>query len=166
MVSAPTPTIDPTEPVGFLRRRSSTASSRRSRRRPTVIGPTIADGAVVYDEITSQADLPAGWRRRPGPGPIPARPSRRGPPVRLRGRPDRLEAVHLPAPGPLTIGRRDGGAVTFTAAERPTTPLAFLGVRACELAALGIQDRPPGGPAVDADYAPGGPRCSSSPSSA
>ena len=26
-----------------------------------VVGPTVRDGAVVYDEIASVADLPAGW---------------------------------------------------------------------------------------------------------
>ena len=26
-----------------------------------LIGPTIADGAIVYEEIRSTADLPAGW---------------------------------------------------------------------------------------------------------
>ena len=55
---------------------------------------------------------------------------------------------------PLTVGRRDGGAVSFSAVERPSVAYAFLGVRACELAALGIQDRVlKDGPAVDADYA-------------
>ena len=26
-----------------------------------VVGPTVRDGAVVYDEVASVADLPAGW---------------------------------------------------------------------------------------------------------
>ena len=26
-----------------------------------VIGPTVQDGAIVYDRITGLADLPAGW---------------------------------------------------------------------------------------------------------
>ena len=32
-----------------------------SRRGFRLIGPTARDGAIVYDEISSSADLPAGW---------------------------------------------------------------------------------------------------------
>ena len=54
---------------------------------------------------------------------------------------------------PLNVGRRDGKAVTFEPAPIDPPRLAFLGVRACELAALGIQDRVfLGGPYTDEDY--------------
>src|SRR5437879_5611354 len=26
-----------------------------------IVGPTVRDGAIVYDQLTSTADLPAGW---------------------------------------------------------------------------------------------------------
>ena len=32
-----------------------------TRRGFRLIGPTVRDGAIVYDEISSSADLPAGW---------------------------------------------------------------------------------------------------------
>ena len=28
----------------------------------TVVGPTVRDRAIVYDEVASTADLPRGWR--------------------------------------------------------------------------------------------------------
>jgi sulfhydrogenase subunit beta (sulfur reductase) len=31
------------------------------RRGYTVMGPTVADGAIVYGELRSSADLPVGW---------------------------------------------------------------------------------------------------------
>jgi hypothetical protein len=34
----------------------------------TLLGPTIADGAIVYDEIGGVADLPAGWGSDQSPG--------------------------------------------------------------------------------------------------
>ena len=34
----------------------------------TVIGPTVSDGAIVYDEIRSARDLPSGWSDEQGPG--------------------------------------------------------------------------------------------------
>ena len=33
-----------------------------------IIGPTIADGAVVYDELDSPAGLPHGWIADTAPG--------------------------------------------------------------------------------------------------
>jgi hypothetical protein len=32
-----------------------------SKRGHTIIGPTVRDQAIVYDEIRSDADLPVGW---------------------------------------------------------------------------------------------------------
>ena len=34
----------------------------------TVIGPIARDGAIVYDEVTSTGDLPAGWTDDQAPG--------------------------------------------------------------------------------------------------
>jgi hypothetical protein len=34
----------------------------------TVVGPTVRDGAVVYDEIASRDVLPIGWRSDAAPG--------------------------------------------------------------------------------------------------
>jgi hypothetical protein len=33
-----------------------------------VLGPTVRDGAIVYDEIAGAADLPAGWTDRQDAG--------------------------------------------------------------------------------------------------
>src|ERR1700761_3638917 len=33
-----------------------------------VLGPTLRDGAIVYDEIAGLADLPAGWTDRQSAG--------------------------------------------------------------------------------------------------
>ena len=32
-----------------------------ARRGFRLIGPTVRDGAIVYDDISTSADLPAGW---------------------------------------------------------------------------------------------------------
>ena len=119
-----------------------------------IVGPTTGDGAVVYDEIHGVDELPhgVGPTRRPGRYRLEQRGDDRlfdyviGPTAWKR--------FTFPPRVPLAVGRRDGGAVTFSAVERPEIAYAFLGVRACELAALGIQDRVlMDGPAVDADYA-------------
>ena len=33
-----------------------------------IIGPTVREGAIVYDEVTTAADLPAGWTATQAPG--------------------------------------------------------------------------------------------------
>lgn len=109
------------------------------------IGPTVRDGAIVYDEIRSTADLPRGWTDVQEAGTY-----------RLERRTD--EALFGYVVGPQSWKKylfppaerlwriaRDGRA--FVPVPDPTPPArhAFIGVRGCELAALGIQDRVFGG---------------------
>jgi NAD(P)H-flavin reductase/Fe-S-cluster-containing hydrogenase component 2 len=147
--------IAPDEPVGFLARPDLQVLIdllRAEGRR--VIGPTVADGAVVYDEIRTIAELPAGRRARQAPGRYRLeRPA--GPRLfdYVIG-PTAWKRFTFPPRMDLAVGTRDGGSVAYRGVEAEHEPVAFLGVRACELAALGVQDRVlTGGPATDADYA-------------
>ncbi len=109
-----------------------TAIARRGFR---LIGPTARDGAIVYDDIASSADLPAGWTDEQDGGHY-----------RLRRRDD--EALFGYAVGPQSWKRylfpptsmvwRSGDATDVTDAG---PPMAFIGVRSCELSAIAIQDR-------------------------
>jgi sulfhydrogenase subunit beta (sulfur reductase) len=119
----------------------------------TVIGPTVQDGAVVYAEIRSVDELPAGVGDEQAPGHYGL--------VKHQDRrvfdyavgPISPKRWTFPPVVPLNVGRRDGKAITFEPAPINPPALAFLGVRACELAALGIQDRVfLGGPYTDEDY--------------
>jgi NAD(P)H-flavin reductase/NAD-dependent dihydropyrimidine dehydrogenase PreA subunit len=119
----------------------------------TVIGPVLRDGALVYAPVAAASDLPAGWTDDQAPGTY-----------RLRQSGDRVFDVGPPAqglkrftyPARLATGTatRDAtGSTSFTAAGTEAPRLAFLGVRACEIAALLVQDRVlTGGPYVDEDY--------------
>jgi NAD(P)H-flavin reductase/ferredoxin len=119
----------------------------------TVIGPTIRDEAIVLDEIHSAADLPAGRGAEASPGHY-----------RLTRRSDQRRFDHAVGPmspkrwtfpprAPIRVGRRSPAGVRFSNVDPRPEPLAFIGVRACELAALRIQDHVfLDGPAVDADY--------------
>jgi sulfhydrogenase subunit beta (sulfur reductase) len=118
-----------------------------------LIGPTIRDGAIVLDEIVSAHDLPIGWTDEQRPAHY-----------RLRARDD--QACFGFAVGPqswkrllsppevrLWRARRDEGRIVFEPARTPPRRLTFVGVRACELAALAILDRVYlHGPFVDAGY--------------
>jgi sulfhydrogenase subunit beta (sulfur reductase) len=107
-----------------------------SRRGFRLIGPTLRDGAIIYDDISSAADLPAGWTDEQDGGYY-----------RVHRRAD--EALFGYAVGPQSWKRylfpatsllwRSGQEAGGEAAAGP--PMAFIGVRACELRAIAIQDR-------------------------
>ncbi|MBI4493326.1 MAG: 4Fe-4S dicluster domain-containing protein [Chloroflexi bacterium] len=117
-----------------------------------VLGPTVRDGAVVYDELTSPTDLPIGWTDE-----------QEGGVYRLTRRAD--EGMFCYASGPhswkqflhpavlrLWRARRENGSTQFEAMEEPPRQ-AFIGVRSCDLHAIAIQDRIfTGGPYVDPFY--------------
>jgi ferredoxin len=121
-----------------------------------VLGPTVRDGAIVYDDLDSAGDLPIGWTDRQDGGTY-----------RLERRDD--EARFGYAVGPHSWKRflfpprvrlwrarlgGDGHAPTIEEEPPDAEPLAFVGVRACELHAIDIQDRVfLGGKYADPDYA-------------
>ena len=106
-----------------------------------VIGPTTRDGAIVYENIARLEDLPVGWTDRQDAGQY-----------RLERRAD--QALFGYAVGPhswkrflhppvevLWRAHREGDGFSIVEKEEITEPLAFIGVRACELRAIAIQDR-------------------------
>ncbi len=118
-----------------------------------LIGPTVADGSIIYDDITSVDELPRGWGDEQSPGRYRLR--RRGD-ERLFGYvvgPTAWKKWTFPALIPLTNSTRDGHKVSFQPEQVIPPKLAFLGVRACEIAALAVQDRVlMGTEFIDPDY--------------
>ncbi|HSJ46034.1 MAG TPA: 4Fe-4S dicluster domain-containing protein [Euzebyales bacterium] len=121
----------------------------------TVVGPTVGDGAIVYDELDSVDDLPRGWTDEQAPGHY-----------RLAQRDD--DALFGYAVGPhswkryllpsthtvWSAERTDDGGLRVLDEPTPAPRYAFVGVRSCELAAIAVQDRVfIQGPAVDTVYA-------------
>jgi formate hydrogenlyase subunit 6/NADH:ubiquinone oxidoreductase subunit I len=106
-----------------------------------VIGPRLEQAAIVYAPIRSAKDLPIGWTDRQAPGSY-----------RLEKRDD--EAYFGYAVGPhswkkylfppvlrLWQARRTENGFDVQGTEPDPPPRAFLGVRACELHAIAVQDR-------------------------
>jgi NAD(P)H-flavin reductase/formate hydrogenlyase subunit 6/NADH:ubiquinone oxidoreductase subunit I len=118
-----------------------------------VIGPTAVDGAIVHDRIGSASELPIGWIAETAPGSYRLKPSGRNRAFDHTTGPTSWKRFTHPPVVPLTRGRRDDGEVRVEAIVDPPPRLAFLGVRACELAAIRIQDRAMrAGPVGDADH--------------
>jgi sulfhydrogenase subunit beta (sulfur reductase) len=107
----------------------------------TVLGPTVRDGAIVYDEVASVGDFPVGWTDRQEAGHY-----------RIERRTDDAlfgyavgphswkRFLHPPVERLFAVVKNDAG-LSFTHGESESRKLAFIGVRACELQAIAIQDR-------------------------
>jgi ferredoxin len=106
-----------------------------------VIGPTVREGAIVYDTVAQLDDLPVGWTDRQDAGRY--RIERRGD-AALFGYavgPHSWKRFLHPPIERLWRARREGNGFSVTEDDEAEEPLAFIGVRACELSAISIQDR-------------------------
>lgn len=105
------------------------------------VGPTVREGVIVYEDIDSIADLPRGWTDEQSGGHY-----------RLKRRED--DALFGYAVGPhswkqflhpprqrLWRARIDAETVQIEREPTGEQPLALIGVRACELKAIAIQDQ-------------------------
>jgi ferredoxin len=111
------------------------------RRDYDVVGPTIDQAAIVYAEITSVAQLPQGWTDEQAPGIY-----------RLKRRDDDAWFGYVVGPHSwkkylfpprltlLSAQQTDRGWQFLPQAASPKK-YACLGVRACEIAAIRVQDR-------------------------
>ena len=106
-----------------------------------VIGPRAVDGAITYEPVDDVRQLPAGWIDEQSGGSY--RLVRSGDDA-LFGHtvgPHTWKRYLFPPSHRLWSGQRGEAGFTVTPEPEPATPYAFLGVRACELKALAIQDK-------------------------
>jgi len=118
-----------------------------------VLGPTLRDGAIVYDELNSADELPVGWTDEQNGGTY-----------RLKKRNDRACFGYVVGPHSwkrflyppavrLWQATRNGKGFQILEDKPAKKKMAFIGVRACELHAMAIQDKVfLGGPALDCHY--------------
>ena len=99
------------------------------------------DGAIVYDELDSGADLPEGWTDEQDGGTYRLRRARGPGPVRLRGRAAFLEAVPVAAARAVCGGREPTATASRSRTEPSAAPKdAYIGVRSCDLHAIALLD--------------------------
>lgn len=108
-----------------------------------VVGPTLRDAAVVYDEIEHVRELPAGWRDEQDGGSYRLLPRKDGALFGYAVGPHTWKRYLFPPERRLWRAERSDGEAHFTVHVDEEAPprRAFLGVRPCELAAMAIQDR-------------------------
>ena len=106
-----------------------------------VVGPSVRDAAIVYDEIARVDDLPVGWTDEQAPGHY-----------RLKRRSDQALFGYVVGPHSwkkylhppierLWRAQRDGKTFSISPESPAPVKYAFIGVRACELHAIGILDQ-------------------------
>ncbi len=118
------------------------------------IGPKLYDGAIVYAPISSPEELPKGIGDEEEGGHY--RLTQRGD-AKLFGHTKPVQGLkaHLyPARQKLWSAEKAGHGFRVVKDAAPQPRYAFIGVRACELSAMLVQDRVfEGGPYVDKGYA-------------
>ena len=119
-----------------------------------IVGPAIRDGAIIYEELGSTADLAVGWSDDQGPGAY-----------RLKARKDKAIFAHnaganslknwlRPPQEKLWQATLKNKLVTIEKSDAEPVRRAFIGVRSCDLHAMAIQDRVlMAGPYADTRYA-------------
>ncbi len=111
------------------------------RRGYQLIGPTVRDGAVILDVIGRMEDLPAGWTDQQQPGSY--RLERRGDGAVFGFSPGQHSWKQFLHPAAIQLCElvRDGASFQVVGTPAPPPRRALVGVRACDLAAIRIQDR-------------------------
>lgn len=125
----------------------------------TVVGPTVADGAIDFRAVTAVGDLPRGLGDEQDAATYRLRRRDDEAVFAFACGPQSAKPVLFPADELLWRSRTDGAEGSVPGLDRPADgtpapPFAFLGLRSCDLAAIGIHDRVLTGRRVaDAHYA-------------
>jgi NAD(P)H-flavin reductase len=117
----------------------------------------VQDSAIVYDEIGSSSDLPIGVTDEQTPGRYRITKATNGDASHAfdyASSPMSWKTFTYPSSVPIAKARRDGERLTYEDIGHDAPRIAFVGVRACDIAAMGIHDDVlAGGPYIDQDYA-------------
>jgi sulfhydrogenase subunit beta (sulfur reductase) len=135
------PVLDIGDKVVFEREHLQQLLDALSKKGYRVLGPTVRDQAIVYDEVSSLKDLPAGWTDEQNGGTY-----------RLSKRKDSALFGYVVGPHSwkrfllepevrLWQAKRNEIGFKTTENKREMSKLAFVGVRSCDLHAIAVQDK-------------------------
>lgn len=106
-----------------------------------VLGPAERDGAVAFDEVRRVADLPVGRREEQAPGRYRLVPGEQGEIFGVVNGPGSLKPSFFAPEEPLLEIRKGDGSFSASEILPRAARIAVLGARACDLAAIAMQDR-------------------------
>jgi ferredoxin len=105
------------------------------------LGPTVESGAIVMRAIHSASALPRGLQAEQAPGHYRLIPDPQNRYFAWANGPQAIKPQVFAAEESLwRVGRDDQGRLQFEAVMPDIPPVAIIGVRACDLAALALQD--------------------------
>lgn len=107
----------------------------------TVIGPQVRDAAIVYDEVHHLEELPRGVHDVQQPGKYRIVDAGHDNYFEFNVGPHSWKQFLFPPQLSIASSSRDDSGWSFKTTQHPLTKYALLGVRACELAAIAVQDR-------------------------
>lgn len=106
------------------------------------VGPTVRDGAIVYDELRGVGDLPEGWTEDQDAGTYRLKRRDDMALFGFNNGPHSWKKYLFPPRAKVWEGERaEDGGFTVREAEDTQKPFAFIGVRSCDLHAIQVQDR-------------------------
>lgn len=106
-----------------------------------VIGPVLRDGAIMHDDLTSVAQLPVGWTDQQDGGTYRTKQRNDQALFGYTVSQDSWKRFFDPPVACLWRAKREGTGFDITREDKNEDRLAFLGVRACDLHAIAIQDK-------------------------
>ena len=147
--------MEPTQQQGYLAQEQLAELMQRLRQAGyRIIGPQQRDVAIQYRELETMEDLPWGTRQTQFPGEYRLQQSEQSRAFAWANGPQALKPLLFAPQETLWRASHDeGGSLSFSTPLPEGPPLAVLGVRACDLAALAIHDRHFLGDTPDAHYA-------------
>jgi ferredoxin len=106
------------------------------------LGPRVQDGAIQYLDLVDAGQLPGGWHDEQSPGRYRLSSGESARCFTWAIGPQALKPHLFSARETLWHSARDaGGGISFSDAAIGQQPMAVIGVRACDIAALELQDR-------------------------
>lgn len=106
------------------------------------VGPQVRDGSIVYDVLTSTKQLPWGVRAHQSPGEYRLETLVDNKAFSWANGPQAIKPILFkPSETVWRVARSSTGKLEFQAHNAIETPVAIIGARACDLAAMIIQDK-------------------------
>jgi ferredoxin len=105
-----------------------------------LLGPTVRQGAIVYDELTSAADLPEGWSDEQEGGTYRVRPRDDGALFGYAVGPRSWKEFLWPPRVRLWRARAEGDGFEVEPEQSAPSRDAYIGVRSCDLHAIASLD--------------------------
>ncbi len=106
-----------------------------------LLGPQRQDNAILYDTLESVADLPQGWTDQQEAGQYKLKRREDAAYFGYVVGPRSWKRVFLPPRKRLWSATQQDGVWSISEEPLPTQKVALIGVRACEIHAIAIQDR-------------------------